>query len=74
MHLGTIYVSKNNSSCEIVVFPETADTIERTTEAIREAGFLVEAEAPYIGNIAIHFSEDKTLQDLQGIITGEIIS
>ncbi len=74
MHMGTIYVGKNNNSCEIIVFPETIDVIERTTEAIRDAGFNVKTEAPCIGNIAIRFSEDKTLQDLQGIITGEIVS
>lgn len=73
MIIGKIYLCKKQESCEIIAVPETPESIQKTQEAVEEAGFRILNDAPHIGNFAIRLTEERSLLDLQNIISGEIV-
>jgi hypothetical protein len=73
MTAGTIYLHTDHLSCEVVVSPETRQCILDAKSAVESAGFRVEADAPCIGNFAVMLASECDLDDLQKIISGEVV-
>ena len=71
MAFGTIYLT-NQETCEIIVSPETPETIVAAREELEEAG-IKPRTAEYIGNFAIDLTV-ATLPEVQKVILGAVVS
>lgn len=69
---GTIFITGDKTTCEIIVTPETPDTIAAAIDELREEGIRT-TTAQIIGNFAIDLTGDTSLADIRNVLSGEVI-
>ena len=69
---GTIYLTSDKTTCEIIVNPEKPEAIEAAIEEFQEEGIRT-TTAQILGNFAIDLTGEQSLADIRKVISGEVI-
>ena len=69
---GTIYLTNDKQTIEVIVTPETLENIEAAKEECLEEGIRI-TTAQIIGNFAITLTDEISIADVRKVINGEIV-